>query len=443
MPRDSGGNFNNAQAAFVPQTTARAQDVNAALQDLGNAVTDSLSRSGKGDMLAPLRATSGSAANPSISFTDDPGMGLRRSGSFQMAWGAQAATIFVWDLTFVQCNRPLTVNATTNDTTALVATGTGTGSGASFTGGNGAANQDGGRALVLQGGTGSGTGFGGEGVRAVGGTSQSGFRSAGGSFVGGINSIGAEVTPSGQAYPNVYNFKLNTIPGSRASDYAAWSVNTTVAGIGSMIGLNLRFTVPGTGTITDWMDVEPTLSHEVENNIGLGGQVRWSKGQITVYRAMTDPATASSPKAALTIANGGVNLQGVAPGIGVAVKAQCNAASVPKAWALIRFGGGTTALTLVDGLNVASVSLAASVVTVTFPAAGAFASADYGMSGTFTTSVSTGYALPVERFGAFTTTTAKAYLTVIGTNGQGQLTKGGVGSFNSGDILELFFYGRQ
>lgn len=54
---------------------------NNTLGDISAELTDSLSRSGKGGMLAPLRGTDGTATAPALSFTGETGTGLYRIGA--------------------------------------------------------------------------------------------------------------------------------------------------------------------------------------------------------------------------------------------------------------------------------------------------------------------------------------------------------------------------
>lgn len=79
MSRDTNGNYTlpigNPVVTGTLITTAWA---NSTLADLAAAMTDSLSRSGQGGMLAALRGVDGSAATPSFSFTNDQTLGLFR-----------------------------------------------------------------------------------------------------------------------------------------------------------------------------------------------------------------------------------------------------------------------------------------------------------------------------------------------------------------------------
>jgi hypothetical protein len=82
MPRDVNGNYSLPAGNPVVSGTAISSLVhNNTTSDLATAMTDSLSRTGLGGMLAPLQFGDGSAANPSISFTDEVTTGVFRNAA--------------------------------------------------------------------------------------------------------------------------------------------------------------------------------------------------------------------------------------------------------------------------------------------------------------------------------------------------------------------------
>jgi hypothetical protein len=82
MSRDSNGAHSLPAGNPVSSGTAISSSVhNATTADLSAEITDSLSRSGKGGMSAPLKGVDGSAAAPAVSFTSEPGTGLYRAGA--------------------------------------------------------------------------------------------------------------------------------------------------------------------------------------------------------------------------------------------------------------------------------------------------------------------------------------------------------------------------
>jgi hypothetical protein len=93
MPRNASGTFSLVSGnPVVSGTLIDATWANNTLNDIANEMTDSLSRSGQGGMLAPLRLTDGVQATPGLGFTNEPGSGLYRAGTnewWSVAGGAQ------------------------------------------------------------------------------------------------------------------------------------------------------------------------------------------------------------------------------------------------------------------------------------------------------------------------------------------------------------------
>ena len=82
MPRAADGTMTlPAGNPVVAGTTASATVHNNTLEDIRAELQDSLSRSGKGGMTAPLPLPDGSAASPAASFTSDTDTGLYRIGA--------------------------------------------------------------------------------------------------------------------------------------------------------------------------------------------------------------------------------------------------------------------------------------------------------------------------------------------------------------------------
>ncbi|ABC81648.1 hypothetical protein [Anaeromyxobacter dehalogenans] len=79
---------------FVPGTVISSSVMNNVHSDIASALTDSLSRTGKGPMSAPLQGVDGTAAAPSFSFATSPGSGMYLSAPAEVAisaGGTQAA----------------------------------------------------------------------------------------------------------------------------------------------------------------------------------------------------------------------------------------------------------------------------------------------------------------------------------------------------------------
>src|SRR5512139_3618190 len=78
MPRDNNGDMTlPAGNPFVSGTAISSQAMNATLADLAAEIEDSLSRTGKGGMIAAFRNAAGTLANPGITFDDDDHTGIR------------------------------------------------------------------------------------------------------------------------------------------------------------------------------------------------------------------------------------------------------------------------------------------------------------------------------------------------------------------------------
>lgn len=87
MPRNSSGVYTlPAGNPVVPGTTIDAAWANDTLEDLANEVTNSLSRTGAGGMLAPFRIADGTVTAPGISFLTETNSGFYRAGTGSITW---------------------------------------------------------------------------------------------------------------------------------------------------------------------------------------------------------------------------------------------------------------------------------------------------------------------------------------------------------------------
>jgi hypothetical protein len=85
MPRNSSGVYTlPAGNPVVPGTTIDAAWANSTLQDISNELTNSLSRTGAGGMLAPFRIADGNVTGPGLSFLNETNSGLYRSATGSM-----------------------------------------------------------------------------------------------------------------------------------------------------------------------------------------------------------------------------------------------------------------------------------------------------------------------------------------------------------------------
>lgn len=82
MPRNGSGVYTlPAGNPVVPGTVIEASWANSTLEDVANELTNSLSRTGAGGMLAPFRIADGNVSAPGLSYLNETNTGLYRSGS--------------------------------------------------------------------------------------------------------------------------------------------------------------------------------------------------------------------------------------------------------------------------------------------------------------------------------------------------------------------------
>lgn len=98
MPRNSSGTYSRpAGQPVVTGTSISSTDHNTYTADVASELTDSLSRSGKGGMTAPLRVADGSSSAPSVSFSSETGTGIYRKGAANPAFTVTGSEIQDWD----------------------------------------------------------------------------------------------------------------------------------------------------------------------------------------------------------------------------------------------------------------------------------------------------------------------------------------------------------
>ena len=82
MPRNSSGVYTLPSGnPVVPGTTIDAAWANDTMEDMANELTNSLSRTGAGGMLAPFRIADGLVTGPGLSYLNETNTGLYRSGA--------------------------------------------------------------------------------------------------------------------------------------------------------------------------------------------------------------------------------------------------------------------------------------------------------------------------------------------------------------------------
>lgn len=110
MPRDSGGTVTLPGGTFVTGTVISSTIMNQKFADLTSMMTDSLSRTGLGGMLAPLEVPDGSAALPSLTWGNDPGTGFWLPELGMVRLTSSAATLQQWTTTGVTIYPATTVD---------------------------------------------------------------------------------------------------------------------------------------------------------------------------------------------------------------------------------------------------------------------------------------------------------------------------------------------
>lgn len=82
MPRNTSGVYTLPSGnPVVPGTTIDAAWANDTMEDMANEITNSLSRTGAGGMLAPFRIADGTVTGPGLSYLNETNTGLYRSGA--------------------------------------------------------------------------------------------------------------------------------------------------------------------------------------------------------------------------------------------------------------------------------------------------------------------------------------------------------------------------
>jgi hypothetical protein len=102
MPRNSAGTYTLPTGnPVVAGTTIEASWANTTLSDVANELTNSLSRTGAGGMLAPFRIADGSLSAPGLAFTNETSSGLYRVGSGDIRMAAIGVSVMQFTTTSV------------------------------------------------------------------------------------------------------------------------------------------------------------------------------------------------------------------------------------------------------------------------------------------------------------------------------------------------------
>lgn len=96
MPRNASGTYVLPLPPVLPDTTIEATWANTTLDDLAQAMTNSLSRDGQGGMSAPFRLVDGAVGTPGLSWQAETSTGLYRESAGVMSIAVQGAKVAQW-----------------------------------------------------------------------------------------------------------------------------------------------------------------------------------------------------------------------------------------------------------------------------------------------------------------------------------------------------------
>lgn len=284
--RNASGTYSRTAGQPVTSgTTITASAFNTLTADLATEMTDSLSRSGKGAMLAPLELVNGSTSAPSLSWDSDTNTGLYWVSADRFDAVCGATTVASWRTTGVTFPVGVIVTQSQANTVALAVTGNGTGSAITGTGATsataigvlGTSGTSGGQGVKGVGAGGNAQGIRGEGqgsgagISGVGGATGAGVSGtgggtvAGGSFANGTAAIAGTARSAVELTNGYLGFVGVTSPQSTlsvsdtltpANVPKAWGI---VNGNGGTNTLLDGFNVTGVAVATDPEDVAVTL----------------------------------------------------------------------------------------------------------------------------------------------------------------------------------------
>lgn len=353
--RDSGGTYSLPPGInpVVSGTTISSNWANTTLNDLKNEMTDSLSRSGKGGMTAPLALANGAAATPALTWTSEPNSGLYRAAAGDIRGAVNGTDITKWQTSGFTSLVPLNVTGRTTTTNLTVS---GLQDATTFT--PQAANTT--SATFI--GTGTATSL--VVQSAPTGTIAASF-SCGAGNCQGVNSSGfgtaAGVSGIGGASAGQGVLGMGGASGIGVQGSGGTSSGIGVYGLGG--GPN------GIGSRGDGQGTAPGL-YGIGGTTGAG--VFAQAGTSTTGAARTD---------AVKLSNGDINLDGVAvPTSTTALKNRLTPNSFTKGWASITITGVGT-ITTNAAMNVgAAVDSGGAHTSVLISWAQAFSSANYAIT---------------------------------------------------------------
>lgn len=115
MPRNSGGTYSLPSGnPVVAGTTIEAAWANNTLSDVGNELTNSLSRQGTGGMLAALRLADGSVTVPGLAFVSETTTGFYRAASNDMRMAILGSDVWAATSSAFTISKAVTLSVASN-----------------------------------------------------------------------------------------------------------------------------------------------------------------------------------------------------------------------------------------------------------------------------------------------------------------------------------------
>jgi hypothetical protein len=94
---------------------------NSTLTDIGTELTNSLDRSGRGAMTAPLQLSSGTSSSPGLTFSAETGTGLYRNAANDIRMSVAGTAQQTWSTSAINLNQPTTVTGNLSSTGTISA----------------------------------------------------------------------------------------------------------------------------------------------------------------------------------------------------------------------------------------------------------------------------------------------------------------------------------
>lgn len=112
MPRNASGTYTLPSGnPVVAGTTIEASWANTTLSDVANELTNSLSRTGAGGMLAPFRLADGTLGAPGIAFLNETSSGLYRPSASNVTMSVSGVAAMTWSNANVVIPSGITLSA--------------------------------------------------------------------------------------------------------------------------------------------------------------------------------------------------------------------------------------------------------------------------------------------------------------------------------------------